>query len=182
MTDQEQTFLSDTIVNLDRLPKLGKHLKIQADNDQLERIAKALNVSSVGRFSTNFSIARIKGGVQVKGQLSAEVTQPCVITLDPVHQRIEEELDRVFLPAPTDEGKDAGVENAPGSEIPIDLAEEDIPDYFDGPIFDLADYLLETFAMAIDLYPRVPGAKMTKEQEGDDPAELSPFAILKDRK
>ncbi len=182
MTDQEQTYLSDTIVNLDRLPKLGKHLKIQADKEQLERIAKASNVSSVGRFSADFNIARIKGGVQVKGQLSAEITQPCVITLDPVHQRIDEDLERVFLPAPTDLGKDAGVENAPGSEAYIDLAEEDIPDYFDGPIFDLAGYLLETFAMAIELYPHAPGAQMSKEQQGDDPAKLSPFAVLKDRK
>ena len=183
--DQEP-FLSDSIVNLDRLPKLGRHLKIRADAEQLQRIATVADVSSVGRLSAELDVVRIKGGIQVLGKLSAEITQPCVVTLDPVHQQIDEKLDRVFLPAPldtkADASRDAEKENAPGSEAYIDLSAEDAPDYYDGPMFDVTDYLLETFALAIDLYPRTPGAKMSVEQAGDDPAELSPFAMLKSLK
>ena len=38
---------------------------------------------------------------------------------------------------------------------------------------------MEVFALAIDLYPRAPGAALPEEGAGDDPAELSPFAALK---
>jgi uncharacterized metal-binding protein YceD (DUF177 family) len=48
--------------------------------------------------------------------------------------------------------------------------------------FDLADLVIEVFALAIDLYPRKPGVELTEELKGDDPAELSPFAALKSLK
>ncbi|HHB82813.1 MAG TPA: DUF177 domain-containing protein [Devosia sp.] len=182
MSDEQNQFLSDTVVNLDRLPNLGRRLKIQADAEQLQHIAKAAMVTSVGRFAADLHIIRVKGGVQVTGRLRAESTQPCVVSLEPVHQRIDEELNRVFMPNPGDALSDSPQENAPGSETYIDLTSEDLPDYYDGALLDLSDFLLESFAMAIDLYPRAPGAKMTPELQGDDPASLSPFAVLKQMK
>ncbi|MCF6302275.1 MAG: DUF177 domain-containing protein [Devosiaceae bacterium] len=182
MNSENNEFLSDTVVNLDRLPNLGRRLKIQADQEQLQKIAKAANVSAVGRFSAELHVVRVKGGVQVMGKLSAESTQPCVVTLEPVHQRIEENLSRVFMPNPGHDKQGGKQENAPGSETCIDLSDEDVPDYYDGSQLDLSDFLLEIFAMAIDLYPRTPGAKMTPKLQGDDPSKLSPFAVLKEIK
>lgn len=182
MSNEQIEFLSDTVVNLDRLPNLGRRLKIQADAEQLHLISKAANVISVGRFAADLHIVRVKGGVQVTGRLTAESTQPCVVSLEPVHQRIDEELNRVFMPNPSNTQTDSTQENAPGSESYIDLSDEDLPDYYEGALLDLGDFLLESFAMAIELYPRAPDAKMTTELKGDDPAKLSPFAVLKQMK
>jgi uncharacterized metal-binding protein YceD (DUF177 family) len=61
----------------------------------------------------------------------------------------------------------------------VNLEDDDLPDYFEGNEIDLADLVLEVFALAIDLYPRKPGAELPEDMAGDDPAELSPFAALK---
>ena len=164
----------DASILVDKLPGTGRHLKINVTGEDLNKLAQIAKVSSVGRFSALLKIVRIDGGVHVTGQLKAEVTQPCVVTLEPVHQQIDENLDRVFLPMPAD-----GVENAPGSETYIEFTDEDIPDYYEGNSLDLSAFLIEALGLSIDLYPRRAGAKMSEKQSGDDPRDLSPFAVLK---
>ncbi len=162
-------------VNLDRLPAKGRELQVVADEEQRAWLAQVSKVSAVGRFSASLRVSGIKGGVQVTGRLLAEITQPCVVSLEPVHQRIDEPLERVFLPlsARKDPGEEEGVERF------VDLNEEELVDYYEGSELDLEDFLIEELGLAIDLYPRAPGAGMTPEQRGDDPAALSPFSVLK---
>ena len=161
-------------VRLDKLPVLGRELKVAADKAQLLEIARAIKVSEVGRFSADIRVSSIKGGVQVTGQLRAEISQPCVISLEPVHQRIDEPLNRVFMPQPQ-----ANAELTPDTENYVDLGEDDLPDYYLGPELNLNAYLLEALGLAVDLYPKVTGVTMSADMEGDNPEQLSPFAILK---
>ena len=174
MNKNAQYGIFDIEVPLDKLPVKGRHIKVEANSDDLAELAKIARVSDVGRFNASLHVARVDAAIQVQGKMSAEITQPCVITLEPVHQRIEEILDRVFLPKTKEM-----IENAPGSETYIDLGPEDVPDYFEGNSVDLTAYLLETLGLSIDLYPKIAGAKMSEAQAGDNPDSLSPFAALK---
>lgn len=81
--------------------------------------------------------------------LGATVVQDCVVTLDPVTTRIEEDLERHYLadlPLP-----DGGAE----IEMPEDETAEPLP-----AEIDLAQVATEALALALPPYPRAEGAEL----------------------
>ena len=177
MTQRLDEFDLDAKIRVDKIPSAGRVVTIKTDAEQRAVLAERLKVSEVTDFSAQVTATRFRGGIQAKGTVSGTIVQPCVVTGDPVSQTINEAIDRVFLP-----GHDAASEATAGAEIFVNLEDDDLPDYFEGDEIDLADLVIEVFALAIDLYPRKPGVELTEELKGDDPAELSPFAALKSLK
>jgi hypothetical protein len=98
--------------------------------------------------------------------------QSCVVTLAPVPQSIDEEIAVRFLP---DDGKEEGAK-----EIEVYLDGEDPPEILDGQSIDLGALAVEYFAVAVDPYPRAPGADLSAvlPSEGADEPPESPFAAL----
>ena len=135
-------------------------------------------MSRTSRLAAALRVLPFRDGIRVTGHLTAEVVQPCVITFVPVHQVIDEPIDRIFLP-----GREKPAAPAPGQpEVFVDLEDDDAPDYFDGHEVDLSDLVLETLALAIDPYPRAPGASTADVPPADDGINLSPFAGLQSLK
>jgi hypothetical protein len=74
-------------------------VRIAADTADLKRLARQWGVPKVLKFEAELSLGRWKrDGVRVKGHVSSEIVQDCVVTLDPVQQQIEEDVEAVFLP------------------------------------------------------------------------------------
>jgi len=169
--------LPDAVVRVDQIPAAGRQVDVEADVEALERLAERLKVTAVERLSARVTATRFRGGVRVAGRLRGKVVQPCVITAEPVAQEIDEPVDRVFLPA-----SQRPHEPEPGSETFVDLEGDDPPDYIEGPELDLTELLVETLALAIDPYPRAPGASLDSLEFDGDEAEESPFARLRDLK
>jgi uncharacterized metal-binding protein YceD (DUF177 family) len=169
--------LPDALVRIDQIPATGRQVEIEADAEARERLTERLKVSALERLSARLTATRFRGGVRVVGRLQGRVVQPCVITAEPVTQDIDEPVDRVFLPA-----SQRPHDPEPGSETFVDLEGDDPPDYIDGPDLDLAELVVETLALAIDPYPRAPGASLDSLELDDGDAEASPFARLKDLK
>jgi hypothetical protein len=117
---------------------------------------------------------RFRGGIRVTGRLTASVTQPSVVTLEPLTQEIAEPIDRIFLPG--GQKNYAGPANA---EVFVDLEGEDVPDHFEGNEADLSELIVETLALAVDLYPREPDVSLEDTGFKPDLDETSPFAALK---
>ena len=113
-------------------------------------------------------------GWRVEGQLSAEVVQRCVVTLEPVSQHIEEAVARDYVPEE---------DYRPASEIDLDPEAEDDPDPF-GTVIDPGLLALESLALVLDPYPRAPGvppAEYRAAPPGVAPLtdrDLKPFAKL----
>lgn len=164
----------DAVIKVDKIPTDGRVVTIETDDEQREALAERLKVSEVTDFSAKVTATRFRGGIRAQGNVVGTVIQPCVVTGDPVSQSIDESVDRIFLP-----GQDAASQATAGAEIFVNLEDDDLPDYFEGNEIDLTELVLEVFALAIDLYPRKPGAELPGGVAGDDPAELSPFAALK---
>ncbi len=110
---------------------------------------------------------------ELAGHLGATVVQPCVVTLEPVTTRIEEDVARSFvadLPAPP-----------PGAEVemPEDDTLEPLPE-----TLDLGRVMAEALALAIPPYPRSAGAELGEAvftEAGKAPmddAAARPFAAL----
>lgn len=165
--------LFDAIVRIDNLPAGGRSLRVDADEKTRAAIAEAMKVTSVERFAAELRVVPLRGGLRAQGRLEARIVQPSVVSFEPVTQDIEEAIDRVFLPA-----SEAEKPAAPGAEIYVDLEDEDFPDHIDGPEVDLSALLLETLALAIDPYPRLPGEDVSALGLDTDDEETGPFAAL----
>jgi hypothetical protein len=111
---------------------------------------------------------------RIEGKLSARVVQSCVVTLEPVEQRIEEAVARNYVPE---------ADYRPAAEVDLDPDAEDDPDPF-GTVIDPGLLALESLALVLDPYPRAPGlppAEYRAAPPGVPPlpdADPKPFAKL----
>ena len=106
--------------------------------------------------------------------LRAEITQDCVVTLEPVHSVVARTIRREL-----DYDESGSLE----SQISVDpdLEADDVREEITDLRYDLAKPLLEELALAIDPYPRAPGVTFSPPSDQDGPPE-SPFAVLKNLK
>lgn len=158
-------------------------VKAEADNRELVELAKAWKVVSVEALSAELQINRWKrDGIRVRGKVSARLTQECVVTLEPIETRIEEEFEQIFVP---EGSKLARVATGTTAEMVLDPDGPDLPETFAGDTLDVGPIISEFVALAIDPYPRKQGAEFADHIEmGDEEVNKrpSPFAALKDWK
>lgn len=174
MSEPGRIHIHDATVRLDSMPAAGRDIAVSPDADERAAIAAQLEVTSVDALEVKLHAVRFRGGIRVTGRLTAQVTQPSVVTMEPLSQSISEPVDRIFLPG--GEKQYAGPANA---EIFVDLEGDDMPDHFEGNEADLSDLIVETLALAIDLYPREAGASLKDTGFEPDKDESSPFDVLK---
>jgi uncharacterized metal-binding protein YceD (DUF177 family) len=164
--------LFDAIVRIDRLPATGRSVEVSLDQEVRTALAEQLKVSAIESFDAALTVVPLRGGIRAQGHIKARLVQPSVVTFEPVTQDIDEPVDRVFLP------EAEGSKPTPGSEVFVDLEDEDFPDHLDGPEVDLSALLIETLALAIDPYPRLPGESLDDLPAKDDGEASGPFAAL----
>jgi len=150
-------------VRVEPLPRSGLEETIEATEAERKALAKLNNLVDVARLTARFRIARWRQGVKVEGEVLAQVTQTCVVSLEPFEVEIEEPIEVRFLPS------DA---KAPDRED-----ETDGPDpLIDGKV-DLGALASEFLTLALDPYPRKPGVAF--EAPADVAGDDTPFGRLK---
>jgi hypothetical protein len=170
----ERAKLHDASIRLDSMPVAGRDVTVSPSAEERAAIADQLGLSAVDKLDVMLHAVKFRGGVRVTGRLTAQVTQPSVVTLEPLVQEIAEPIDRIFLPG--GEKQYAGPANA---EVFVDLEGDDVPDHFEGNEADLSELIVETLALAVDLYPREPNASLEDTGFKPDLDATSPFAALK---
>lgn len=150
-----------------RLNQIGVSLKrsLKPDAAARERIARALDLSSLERLEADVVIEPAPIGWKLSGQMRAGLAQTCGITLEPLPLEIDEWITLSFADAPAEES----------DEIVVTLDDE-APDVVEDGQIDLGQVLLEQLSLHLDPFPRKPGAEFVQPPE---PAEISPFAVLK---
>jgi uncharacterized metal-binding protein YceD (DUF177 family) len=115
------------------------------------------------------------------GSFEADVVQACVVTLEPVPSHLSGEILRKFrvLPrvSPRRRKPPAEPPHAASAVIDLSSADDDSPELLDQPVLDLAGPLLEELSLALDPYPRAPGASFEVPPEPEAAAD-NPFAVL----
>jgi uncharacterized metal-binding protein YceD (DUF177 family) len=145
------------------VPEAGLHLELEANDAARAAIAKLAAVTGISKLQASFDLARRGSGLHVSGRITAEVGQACVVTLEPLTNRIEEDVDLDFLPgAPEPHAEGDPDENAPEPLI--------------GGRIDLGAIATEFLVLAIDPYPRKEGATFDAPKADDDTPH--PFAAL----
>jgi uncharacterized metal-binding protein YceD (DUF177 family) len=94
-----------------------------------------------------------------------------VVTLDPIENNIDETIDLIFAPPEQiPDRADDDADEGPGAEDKMEPIENGI--------IDLGRLATDVLYLAIDPYPRKPGAVFEPRVEAADP-EDHPFAALK---
>lgn len=165
------------MVSVARLPQNGMPLTLKASEKELKALAEAHDLISVQSFAADLLVKKWrKDGVKITGRVAADITQSCVVTLEPLDARVESEIDAVFV---QEGSKLARPPLSPNGEIVIDYEGADIPETFSGDAIDAGALAEEFFGLAIDPYPRKPGAALeTALEDAPEVAKPSPFAKL----
>ncbi len=157
-------------VAVEDIPEDGRHFALVADLAIRAELARMAKVRDLPRLEASFDVTRhSSGGLHVVGHVSATVGQNCVVTLEPLANEIEEDIDLLFLPQ-ADVAQPA--EHADGLDAPVDSE----PDPLIDGVADLGALATEFLFLGIDPYPRKPGA--TFDAPADDAPADSPFAAL----
>lgn len=133
------------------------------------RMAAGLDLFALPDLQASVTTRAWLDGVALVGRWSARVVQTCGVTLEPFESTLSGEFEVRVVPT--------GSPNAPreGGEIAIDPEAADPPDVVEDDRVDLAAYVVEHLALAIDPYSRKPGAVF--EPSAPRP-EGSPFDVL----
>jgi uncharacterized metal-binding protein YceD (DUF177 family) len=146
--------------------------RISAEPEERRQLAERFGLSALDSLSADLELSRHAGDIiGLSGRLEADVVQSCVVTLVPVPAHIETEFEVSY-----------STTAAEAMEVDLDpMAEEGPEPLIDGEI-DLGEAVAQQLAVALDPYPRAPGAAWPQADTGD--ADIAaepvrrPFAAL----
>jgi len=151
--------------DLGTLPRQRGPITIEADAAERQAIAGEFDLLALDSLVAEFEIAPGPGdNFELRGRLRSSLVQSCVISLAPVPQEIDESIVIDLVPA-----------GAPLAEMD-ETDDRDPPAVYEGSTVDLGAIALEYFALALDPYPRAPGAVLPPEASAEEPG--GPFAAL----
>lgn len=131
---------------LGHVPAAGQALRLVAGPQERAALARRFDLLALDALSAELRLAPgMEGVVHVTGTLMAELSQGCGITLAPVRQSVSEAVSWRLLPE--------GMEPSDGEDDPDDIETEQ-------GMADLGEALAQQLSLAIDPYPRAPGAEM----------------------
>lgn len=160
-----------------RLPAAGIDVTVDAGPAERAALAEAYDLVAVEQVTATVTLTPASRGlVAVEGRITADIVQSCVVSLEPVPQHIDETFAVRFAPP----GSTAARPQGAGKEVAIDPEAPDPPEAMEGTTIDLGALVEEIFVLAIDPYPRAPGAELPEEAGGGaETGEESPFAVLR---
>jgi hypothetical protein len=139
-----------------RVPVGGRAFAIAATEAERAAIADRFDLVAVAELRASGRVAWLPGGevLTVEGRLDAEVTQRCVLTLEPVRARLSAPLRRSFVSGAAD-----------AAEVVLD-PEADEPEPVRGGRLDLGEIVAEELALNLDPYPRASTAEAARAPVG----------------
>jgi Predicted metal-binding, possibly nucleic acid-binding protein len=143
----------------------GVTRRLEPDAEAARRIARSLDLQALEELTAEVSVTPSGEGWTLSGRITAHVVQTCGLTLEPLPADVDRRFSIALTESPTEQDE----------EIEVSLDDEDADLVEDGRI-DLGQYVVEQLSLALDPFPRKPGAEFVQPQE---PAEISPFAALK---
>jgi hypothetical protein len=150
---------------LGRVGPEGRTERLEANGAERAALARRFGIPGIDRLHATLRLEPEEdGAIRVAGRLEAAVVQHCVVTLEPVAQRVAEDIAFRVLPA--------GREPADG---PDDLDEIET----ENDVVDLGEAVAEQLALALDPYPRAPGAELPPEAVDPEARAFGALAALR---
>lgn len=152
--------------------------EISASAGERAALAERFGWVSMQRLTAKVRLRRLKRDlIRVSGRYEAELEQPCVVTLEPVPAHVDEEFSQLYA-------EDGGLDEEDGAVI-IAPTEEEPPEPVVAGEIDIGEAVVQQLAVALDPYPRAPGAALPEVLTGSDGSRdeaaderAGPFAAL----
>ena len=147
----------------------GSAFHVETTEAERAALAERFEIPAIASLTADFLLRKKGPHVRVSGEVFGRFTQVCILTLEPFETDFREEVDVAF-----DENPEKALELRP---------EEEAPDQIVDGIIDVGALAGEFTALALDPYPRKPGAvfdfKDKKDIEDEKPAPFGALASLK---
>jgi uncharacterized metal-binding protein YceD (DUF177 family) len=148
--------------------------EIRATAEERAALVRRFGLLALDRLEARVGLRRAPGNalLYLVGHLAADVTQACVVTLDPVADHIEEDFAITYGRMPEEAEVSVAVDD--------DTAHEPWPE---GPL-DIGEAVAQELSLALDPYPHAPGAVLPPNIRPPDAAEpeavarVNPFSVL----
>ncbi len=133
----------------------GADFTVEAKAEECRALARRMGVEAILSLGCRFDLRRPVGdAVAASGALRARVRQVCVVSLEVFEAEVRENFSLRFVP----EGRESDE---------LDLESDDEVTY-SGGVLDLGEAAAEQLALALDPFPRKPGAEMADFEGGDE--------------
>ena len=150
---------------LARVGAEGRTEVLVATEAECAALARRFGIPGVGRLRATLRLEpEPDGAVLVHGRLEAAVVQDCVVTLEPVPQRVAADITFRLLPS--------GREPSEGPDEPDEIETEN-------GIAELGEAVAEQLALALDPYPRAAGAELPAEATDAAAGAFAALAALR---
>lgn len=151
--------------------------EITANAEERVALAERLGLRALDRLTARLRLRRGggKGVVHVSGRFEADITQACVISLEPVTSHLAEDFTLSYTLEP----------EAASKEIVIEADMEDPPEPVGPDGLDLGEAVTQLLFVAVDPYPHAPDVNLADTALGKADwkgMEAGPFAALKSLK
>lgn len=154
----------------ERLDAIGageRSVSVAAGAAERRALASRFGLVGIDALTGDFALRREAAGIRVRGRVTAALTQACSVTGEPLPAAVDEPVELIFV-----------AEGEQGDEV--ELSDDTIDTVFhDGAAIDLGEVAAETMALALDPFPRGPGADAALKQAGVlSEGEAGPFGAL----
>lgn len=150
-----------------------KLIRIEANATERSALSQRLDLLGIDRLEADLILeSRHDGAIRLQGILVADVTQACVVTLEPVKAHIEAPFERIYsAQEKPDDGED---------EVSVSLEEGEPAEALVDGALDAGEVVAEQLALELDPFPRVPGASFEGYENGgtSEKSASGPFAVL----
>ncbi len=138
-------------IEVDEIPTKGLRRKISADEEARTALVARFGLSELASLEAFFEMKPLAGGpmIRVDGRFTADVTQSCVVSGEPIRSTLDQDISIIFAPPSMIE------ENQE-----FTLADADPPEPFDAGVIDLGELTAQQLVLALDPYPRKEGASL----------------------
>jgi hypothetical protein len=158
---------------IEDVPEAGLKVERAATAAEREGIATALDLNACTALVAKYVLApRGEGHFRLAGTLEAQVEQTCVVTLEPLSNKVAASFNVDYWPETEIPAAKGGV---------LDVHDEPDLEPIVAGRMEVGRVIFESLAGAIDLFPRKPGASfdsLSAPPEGGSGGTGGPFAAL----
>ncbi|MDE2184402.1 MAG: DUF177 domain-containing protein [Alphaproteobacteria bacterium] len=159
------------VFDLTNLSQAGTTARVTATGDDLARLAQWAGVVTVRSFEAVLKLRKLASTrFAYDAELTADIVQSCVLTLEPIESRIRRHILRELKYAP--QAESAG-------ELNLSAVDDDLTETIENLHYDITGPLQEEFILAIDPYPRAEHAAFALPPDSVQGRAESTFAVLK---
>lgn|SRR6185437_8583008 len=153
-------------IELSRLNHGEQRFAINANASERAALAARFGLVSLDKLEAAVRLDRIAGGlVRLEADLNADVVQTCVVTLEPVRNRVAESFTVLY-----GEGGEA-------REVTLDGEAETIEPIVGG-VIDIGEAVAQQLSLALNPFPHAPGAASVQLAVSAEASADSPFNVL----